>query len=376
MKTERLFDLDSFVSQFSATVLSCEKGEGGFAVVLDKTVFFPESGGQQSDVGNINGIPVTYVFEKDDTIIHICENELFPGETVNGQIDFSRRFGLMQNHSGEHIVSGIVNRNFGLNNVGFHLTTSGGTIDFDGELSTSDLLFVENLANKVVFENKNITCYYPEKTELQKLNYRSKREISGPVRIVEIQDTDLCACCAPHVKKTGQIGIIKLLGSERMRGGIRVNFKCGQPALEDYRNRFNITHSLSDVLSVPSLQVEDGVKALLKKCENANQTVTALKKKMAEMVITSSKEEQTLFLFEDYQLPELQKLADGISKKWGKPKIVLSKSQNGYLFSLCGANDNLFLCFKEKFNVRGGGRNGMYSGTVLADIKEIENFFK
>ena len=212
--TEKLYDIDSFIKEFNATVLSCEKAENGYVVVLDKTAFFPEAGGQPSDIGFLNEAKVLDVQEEGEYIYHFTDKEITVGEVVSGSINFERRFDFMQQHSAEHIVSGVANRLFGCQNVGFHLSEDIVTLDFDIPLNREQILKVEELANKSVFENNKINCYYPNAQELERLNYRSKGGLEGEVRIVEIENTDMCACCAPHVQYTGQIGLIKLLSSE------------------------------------------------------------------------------------------------------------------------------------------------------------------
>ena len=204
-KTVRLFDIFPSESEFEATVLSCAPDEkGNYTVVLDKTLFFPEEGGQACDSGVLGGAEVVHVFEKDRVIYHTVDNPLTTGGFVSGKINFCERFRKMQNHTGEHIVSGLIFKNFGFSNVGFHLGKDIMTADFDGVIDAEQLLLIETLANRAVFECHSVRGYYPSSEELETLEYRSKLDLSENVRIVEIEGVDKCACCAPHVSNTGQ----------------------------------------------------------------------------------------------------------------------------------------------------------------------------
>lgn len=373
MITERLYDNDAYQTEFSATVLDCAKYENGFKVILDKTAFFPEAGGQPSDKGTINGIKVTDVQIEDEKIVHFCESELDAGSIVSCKIDFERRFAFMQNHSGEHIVSGIVFKKYGLHNVGFHLNEEFVTLDFNGVLERNQIDEIELLANKVIWQNKKIKTYYPSKDELSKLLYRQKKELSGDIRIVEIEDTDMCACCAPHVKSTGEIGLIKLLSSEKMRGGIRIVMKCGEYALKDYNDKFKNVTAIQNLLSAKPEETALAVNNLLEKFNDEKQKNKDLKKKLINYMANDT-EDKVLFA-ENFDIKELQSFADTLNKNKGETVLVFSeREKDNFNFALCGnetETNELFLKLKEKFNARGGGRNGMISGTVNAKEKEI-----
>ena len=258
-KTIRLFDQDSYVQAFDATVLACEQQETGFAVVLDRTAFFPEEGGQSADSGTLGGAQVLDVQEKDGVITHLTDAPLQIGVTVHGQLDFEARYQKMQIHSGEHIVSGLMHRKYGYNNVGFHL---GGeiTMDFDGELSREQLDEIEDEANRIIYENVAITAEYPSSAVLAATEYRSKLDLSENVRLVTIGEYDVCACCAPHVARTGEIGLIKLLDAVRYKGGMRIHFLAGSAALAHYRKTWQDVAAISVMLSVKQSEVVQGVR--------------------------------------------------------------------------------------------------------------------
>ena len=223
MSTTRLFDQDAYLGEFEATVERSVCEGGMYRVLLDQTAFFPEGGGQPADEGTLDGIFVTDVQEIDGEIWHTVEAPLEPGKTVVGKLDFEKRFSNMQNHCGEHIVSGF-------NNVGFHMGSDVITVDFDGVLTEEQLYDVEQEANEAVLRNVPVTISYPSKEELETMDYRSKKEIEGQVRIVTIEGYDSCACCGTHVAKTGEIRLIKILSAQKYKEQLRTQ-KSGKKSL-------------------------------------------------------------------------------------------------------------------------------------------------
>ena len=378
--TEKLYDKDSHIREFSATVLNCEKSGENYAVKLNKTAFFPEGGGQESDCGNVGGAVVLDVQIADGEIIHYTDRPLNIGEEYACTLNWDRRFRNMQNHSGEHIVSGIVHRLYGLNNVGFHLGAEM-TVDFDGALSREQLLEIEHLANKAVWENVPIRAYYPDEKELKKLDYRSKLELTENVRIVDIEGYDLCACCAPHVKRTGEIGLIKILDSFKNKGGVRVFIKCGTDALGDYNDKYSNVQKISNLLSVKQYETAAAVDRLNDENRELKFEISSLKKRLiAEKAKSFTPESDKTALFEEsLDIKELQLFADALYKKSGGIRGVFSGKDGNLSFAICGeetALDLFFKCFKERFSVRGGGRNGMVQGTVVVAKNEIEELFR
>ena len=377
--TQRLYDNDSFLKNFTATVLECEKSDSGWVVVLDKTAFFPEAGGQKSDKGTLGEALVLDVQIKNETIFHITDKPLQVGETVEGEIDFERRFDFMQQHSAEHIVSGIANSLYGCENVGFHLSEDIVTLDFDKLLNEAQVLEIEKQANQKVYENVAFNCFYPDDETLKSLNYRSKKELEGDIRIVEIENTDMCACCAPHVKTAGQIGLIKLLGTEKLRGGIRIELKAGNRALEDYNEKYQNVRKISSLLATAQNETALGVERLLDTLNEQKAQITALryeiiKLKSSQFVPESDK---TAVFENDFSIKDLQMFADSLHKLYGGIRGVFAKTESGFDFCICGENlDAFFGGFKSAFDVKGGGRNGMVQGKVSAEKTQIEDFFK
>lgn len=378
--TEKLYDRDSHIKEFSATVLNCEKSGENYAVILGKTAFFPEGGGQESDRGNIGVAAVSDVQIVDDEIIHYTDRPLNIGEEYACTLNWDRRFRNMQNHSGEHIVSGIVHRLYGLNNVGFHLGAEM-TVDFDGAISEEQLLEVERLSNKAVWENVPIRAYYPDEKELKDLDYRSKLELTENVRIVDIEGYDLCACCAPHVKRTGEIGIIKILDSFKNKGGVRIFIKCGRDALQDYNDKYFNVRKISNLLSVKQNEAAAAVDRLNDENRELKFEISNLKKRLiAEKAKNFAPESDKTAVFEEnLDIKELQLFADALYKKSKGIRGVFSGKDGNFAFAICGeetALDLFFKCFKERFSVRGGGRNGMVQGTVAGVKNEIEELFR
>ncbi|HEX3040209.1 MAG TPA: alanyl-tRNA editing protein, partial [Caproiciproducens sp.] len=249
METEKLFYEDSYLRTFTAKVLECSKQDEHYAVVLNRTAFFPEGGGQPADIGVLNTVNVLDVQEHEGKIVHTTDRPLPVGMSVTGGINWPHRFDLMQQHSGEHIVSGIVHRLFGLENVGFHMGAKAVTVDFNGEISEDGLVLVESLSNTAIYRNLPIFAEYPSPEKLDSLEYRCKKELSGKIRIVTVPEYDVCACCGTHVARTGEVGAIKLLSSQRYKGGTRVTLMIGGRALADYNEKAQSVNAVSVLLS-------------------------------------------------------------------------------------------------------------------------------
>ncbi|MCR5640899.1 MAG: hypothetical protein K6G04_06040 [Lachnospiraceae bacterium] len=255
METIRLFDQDAYATTFQSRVSSVTPVTGSencYEIILEQTLFFPEEGGQSPDLGTLGEGQVQNVQIHDNIITHtVCFHGPAPAvsDTITGTIDWDHRFSNMQNHSGEHIFSGIVHRLFGFENVGFHLSDNSVTMDYNGILSPEDIRRVEHLANEAIYENIAIQCDYPDEATLAALDYRSKKELSGPIRIVTIPGIDVCACCAPHVHRTGEIGLLKVIASQKYKGGIRLNILCGHRAMAHYTASMELLQNLSHRLS-------------------------------------------------------------------------------------------------------------------------------
>ncbi len=382
-KTERLFDKSSKLNIFDATVLSCTETEGGkSAAVLDKTAFFPNEGGQACDTGKIGGVNVISVEEKDGIITHMLDGTVEVGQQLSCTVDFEARFRKMQNHTAEHIVSGMIHRLFGYGNVGFHLGEGYMTADFNGELTESDIEKVEHLANKAVFECHPVRAYYPTAEELKTLEYRSKLDLSENVRIVEIEGVDICACCAPHVENTGEVGLVKIIDAVRYKGGMRLTMIAGFDALADYRARQDQIKRISMVISAKQSEVAEGVDRILAEIDELRGRISALKRENMQMKLDAiEKTEDSMIIFEnDGDMLALRNFVNGAVKKTEKLCAVFAGNDLvGYKYIVASENIPLRAMSKEisaTLGGRGGGSDVMIQGSVTATRNQIEEFFK
>ena len=379
--TIKLYDFDSYLTEFDAQVLDCEKCGEQYKIELDKTLFFPEEGGQSADRGTLNGIEITDVKLKDGVIYHYSNYPFTKGEMVHGKIDFDFRFRNMQNHTGEHIISGIAHKLFGYDNVGFHLGIDNVTMDLSGYIEDEDIKKIELLANKAVYENHPVTAYYPSDDELKNLEYRAKCEIKENIRIVEIGNLDLCACCAPHVKNTGEIGIIKILSKTRYKGGVRLNILCGYDALNDYSKKHYTNSLISSLLSVKEDETYDGVKKLLDNITSLNIKLNERTKILAKHISDSVKftKDNICLFFDGMDNDHLRLIANEIKEKTESFAIILSGDDNDCYRYIIISNKKSAEEFTKKANLslsgRGGGRLNMATGTFKATKKEIEDYF-
>lgn len=380
MPTEKLFRTDPYMKNFTATVLSCEEKNGKFLIELDKTCFYPEGGGQNSDIGRLGGAIVSEVHEKDDVILHYCDCPLTIGSEVCGEIDWQHRFSLMQHHTGEHIVSGIVNRLHGLDNVGFHMGSAMVTVDFNGELTREQIDEIELLANRAVFANIAINESYPSPEELAVLEYRSKKALTGEVRIIEIPDIDRCACCGTHVARTGEVGLIKLLSPTRNKGGIRIGILCGERALDDYRQKDNDTAEISHLLSAKQHETPQAVSRLMAQLEETKAALsTAQAKLFEERLKTIDLTSFAVCLFEEGLTPnDLRKFGCLLQERCSGIAALFSGEEGNYRYAIAAKEGDARTVSKEMHGVlggKGGGQKELTQGSVPASSKDIESFF-
>ncbi len=381
--TEKLYYQDTHLESFTAQVLSCvwDEKKSFYAVILDKTGFFPEEGGQYADVGTLNGINVEDVKEKEDVITHYLKQPLEAGVEVEGHIDYQDRFSKMQQHSGEHIVSGLVHRLFGYDNVGFHLGKELVTMDFNGILSEEQLREIEFAANEAVAKNLQIQVTYPTKEELDAMDYRSKKELSGQVRIVTVPGYDTCACCAPHVERTGEIGMIRLVDFIKYKGGTRVTMVCGFRALQDYLIKEKNVGEISHQLSAKPYEVADAVKRLQGEMQQMKDKLYRLQmadmeRKLADM----PNDAENYFLFEaEMEKNAARKFVDaGKERCSGICGLFLGSDEQGYQYILGSRTADLKAVLKEfhaVFPGKGGGKGEMVQGTVSGEMEKIREYF-
>lgn len=381
MFTKRLYDENSYIREFDARVLSCEEGKNGYEVVLDETAFFPEGGGQPADQGFLNDVRVTDVRDKKDYVLHICSQSLKPGSLVHGRIDWERRFLHMQQHSGEHIFSGIVHRLHGYDNIGFHMGKDFVTVDFSGLLTEEEIAEAEKQANTVVLANERILAEYPCARELETLEYRSKKEIDGAVRIVTVPGADVCACCGTHVKRTGEIGPIKVTSSEHYKTGIRLTLEIGWRALEDYEEKHRNVKAISALLSVKPEETAAAVQKQQELMQELRLQNNGLKQRLFEMMVKEIPEgqEKTVIFEDGLNAVEIRKLADMLSERTGLAAVFSGSDGEGYKYVVCSRQKDAAALGKDlnrELNGRGGGKNPMIQGSVQAEKAEIREFFE
>ena len=386
--TEQLYYQDSYIKDFEAVVLSCIPNGNHFEAVLDRTAFFPEGGGQCADTGVLHienrEIQVFDVQERNGEIIHFIDEEILPGQTVIGELEFQERFSKMQQHTGEHIISGIVHRRFGYENVGFHLGKEEVTMDYDGPLTGEELRSVEYEANQVVAENREIKAYFPSTEELEKIPYRSKKELQGKIRIVEIQDCDICACCAPHVQTTGNVGLIKITNAIRYKGGMRLWIACGMRALEDYNQKEASVVQISNMLSAKQQEVTEAVKRLTEEIQQLKEKAAKMQEKLVMGYLESETEalkenpNANLLLFEK----ELDAVAmrnfvnAGMELTKGVCGVFIGDEKQGFRYVLGSSGDirEIGKKLNAAFQGKGGGKPPMIQGSLVGEEKKIREF--
>ena len=376
--TKKLFETDSYIKEFDAVVLDCVCEKGAYFVELDCTAFFPEGGGQLADTGTLSGAKVSDVQEKGGRILHKTDREFAQGETVHGEINWDDRFDRMQNHSGEHLVSGIINSKFGLNNVGFHLGETV-TFDMDGTLTFEQLAEVEYEANKAIYENVSITASFPSDEELESMTYRSKIEGLENTRIVTIDGYDCCACCAPHVARTGEIGIIKIVDCFPVRKATRIVISCGFRALEDYRAKHNINKEIMGLLSAKTYEIAEGVKRLLQSFNDAKKNIQKLSGEKALLSlgeITKNPEGYSYAFTDNISSDDMIFCINHCKENGAANMAVFSGNDaSGYRFSISSADSDAHSVVKEVIGGlggRGGGADLFYQGKLQAERSAIE----
>ena len=379
--TEKLYYIDSHLFAFEAAVTGCEETKGGFAVTLDRTAFFPEGGGQLADTGSIGEARVLDVHEKEGRILHYTDRPLPVGERFACAVDAEQRLRRMQNHSGEHIVSGLVYREHGFDNVGFHMGPDCMTMDYSGELSWEQLMRIERLANEAVRADLPMKIWFPPEEELASLFYRSKLELTENVRIVEIPGIDRCACCAPHVNRTGEVGLVKILTAERHRGGVRITALCGMDAWELAARQQESVTAISGLLSVPRDAIVPGVERLLELQTAQKERIAALSLELARLRAESAeKTEGNLVLF-DRVLDEVaqRELVNLLMEKCAVAAVFSGSDAEGWRYVVGSRETDLRKngrTINAGINGRGGGSPRMIQGRAAADSETIRAFFR
>ena len=382
METEKLYYQDAKLRTFSAKVLACREAEEDWVVVLDRTAFYPEGGGQPCDLGMLDGVNVTDVQEKDGVILHWVDRPLLPGAEVRGKIDGARRFDYTQQHSADHILSGMIHRRYGYENVGFHMGKDSTFIDFDGVLDESDLAEMERVANEAIWMNLPVEISWPDAQTLKTLDYRSKKELEGAVRIVTIPGVDMCACCGTHVERTGEVGLLKILSCTKLRGGVRVEYVAGRRAYAYFDELQLQNHLISTSLSAKPLRTAEAVRRLLGERDALQSRLAAMEQKHIHDLSERLRGHGPVILFEeDLNTDGVRRLADALKDTCGGMALVLSGSDGaGYQYALATAEGDVRPFGKEMneaLSGRGGGRDcNFIQGSLRAGRVEIEAFWR
>ncbi|MBR4291720.1 MAG: alanyl-tRNA editing protein [Oscillospiraceae bacterium] len=378
--TRKLYYEDCHLSRFYAAVEACEKCEKGYEIRLDATAFYPEGGGQACDLGTLDGAAVLDVQERDGQIVHLCAQALEVGTQVEGIIDYGRRFGLMQQHTGEHIVSGIIHRRYGYHNVGFHMGSEMIEIDFDGLVPAEDLPLIEAEANAALWQNLPVKCWYPSPEELPHVFYRTKRALPWPVRIVQIPGYDSCACCGVHVAHTGEVGLVKLFSVVGLRGGCRIEMSCGGRALNLLNRAFEQNRLVSQTFSAKWPETGEAARKINEALTAEKYRAAGLQKRIFENISKNYVNLGDVVHFESgLEAAGVRMLADAIAEICGGTAAVFSGSDGeGYGFAMVTREGDLRALGKKMtaaLQGRGGGKPNFQQGRVAATRQEIERFF-
>ena len=379
METEELFYQDAYLRETTAKVLECRQGKHGYEIVLDKTCFYPEGGGQPGDQGTLNGIQVVDTHEKDGLVLHNTKEPIEVGTEVKAVIDWDRRFDLTQQHSGEHMVSGVVHRIYGYDNVGFHMGADMVTIDFSGELTEQQLRDAEQEVNERIWLDSPVKCWYPSPEELGGIPYRSKKELTGKVRIVEFPGADICACCGTHVAHTGEIGLVKILSVEKFHSGVRVEMLSGRRALQYLTAVQNQNRQISQLLSAKVLETAKAVKNLSAELENRRQQVTAMENAQFAALAQQYRDKGNVCIKVDGLTADgVRRAAIAVQETCGGRAAIFSgDEETGYKYAVGDPQGDLRAWVKElnsALHGRGGGKPSFVQGSAAAKWDEIVAF--
>ena len=381
MEIERLYEADPYIREFDARVMACEQVKDHYRILLDRTAFFPEGGGQPGDRGMIGEALIKDTHEKDGMIWHYSDSRLNVGSEVHGKIDWDFRFSNMQNHAGEHIVSGLIHGKYGYDNVGFHMGSEAVTLDINGELTKEQVKEIEKEANAAIEANISIQVFIPEKRVLEQMEYRSKKELEGDVRIVEISGYDRCACCGTHPLRTGEIRLIKILSVQNYKGGVRIAMLAGNRALEDYMDKHESVVDISHLLSSKTGEITGAVERLLKEIGDLKYTMVQMKREIMEKKAEAQEISGKAVCVEENEFKgnELREYANMLSKRAEKVLAVSggTDSQRRYvLIDKTGGAKMLGQEIQKLFGGKGGGSPQMIQGTMSGNFEEIKGWFE
>ncbi len=378
METRKLYYEDCHLQNFTANVIACTETAKGFLIELDATAFYPEGGGQPCDLGTLADANVLDVREENETVLHLCDKPLPPGQPVTGSIDWQRRFDLMQQHTGEHIVSGILHEKFGCHNVGFHMGADVVTIDFDVLIPTEALAEIELLANQAIYQNLPVRCWYPSREELPNVTYRSKRDLPWPVRIVQIPDIDTCACCGVHTAFTGEVGMIKLLSCVKFHQGVRIEMVCGGRALSLLGKVYEQNRMVCKAFSAKLLETGAAAQRMNEALAAEKFRATALERQLLDTIAAGYTGQKDVVHFASGLAPaSVRELAERICNCCeGTAAVFSGDDKTGYtlcIASKVGLAQELGKALCQQLGGKGGGKAGFFQGSIPASKEQILN---
>lgn len=380
MDTVKLYYENAYTQDFTAVVQSCEAVKNGFAVTLDRTAFYPEGGGQPADHGTLGEARVLDVHEKDGVVTHLCDRALSVGAEVGGRIDWARRFDHMQQHSGEHIISGLLCSTFHCDNVGFHMGADAVTIDYNAPITWEQALEVERRANAYIWADHPIRIWYPSAEELATLPYRSKKELTGAVRITEFPGADRCACCGTHVSSSGQVGLLKLLSCQKFRDGVRLELLCGQRALDCLAAGWEQARQIGQALSVKPQSAFAAVSRLQEELLSLKEKAARLEEAdFAHVAAQYRGAGSVLHIAEPLDGDGARRLCDAIAKAAGGRCAVFAGQDGDYRYAVIESGGDLRQFIKDMntaLHGRGGGRDGFAQGSAACTAEEVRTFFQ
>lgn len=377
MKQE-LYYKNAYLKEFDTIVRECEEINGKIRVVLEETAFYPEGGGQNADTGFINDIKVIDVEEKENKIYHIVESKIEVGQKVHCKLNYEQRFKNMQMHTGEHIVSGIVYQLHNGKNVGFHMGEKSVTIDFDVLLTKKDIKEVEKRANEAIYENLDVEVEIFNQEEIKKIDYRSKKELSGDIRIVTVPGYDKCACCGVHVQKTGEIGAIKIISVEKYKSGSRIVMLTGFEVIKDYDQKYNCVNDISTLFSVKHEDVYNTVEKMKEELNKLKKEFSEVQEKIIENKIQEKKEEKRIIIIEE-NLPIGAARNVVMKTKLDKTIAIFSRENDMYKYIIHSREENtkeLSQKINAIYNGRGGGNINLAQGQLLTDNIRVDEMFE
>ena len=381
MQTKKLYYEDPNLKTFTAMVLGCEKTEKGFAIILVQTAFYPEGGGQACDMGILGGVTVTDVQEQGETVIHYCDGPVSVGSPVEGSINWQRRFDLMQQHTGEHIISGLVHKYLGHSNSGFHVGQQLMEVDFDGPIDPEMLSRIEKEANEAVWQDIALKCWYPSPEELPHVAYRTKRALPWPVRIVQVPGYDSCACCGVHVTSTGQVGLIKILSCVKFHQGVRLELVCGSRALDVMCLVFEQNRLVSQTFSAKILETAEAAQRVSEQLSAEKFRSAGLEKQLWQQIAAGyAGKENPVHFQPDISSAALRELADAIGGVCeGYAVVYTGNDEDGY--GLCIVSPRLQNARElgnnaaKALNGRGGGKPACFQGKFQTTKQQIQSYF-